>query len=49
MKKAVALFVLIYAGFHSALLQAQGGKWEVVKTRNTAPNCSECGFAAVNH
>jgi len=26
----------------------QGGKWEVVKTVNTAPNCSECGMAAVD-
>lgn len=25
----------------------QGGSWEVVKSVNTAPNCSECGMAAV--
>jgi N-acetylneuraminic acid mutarotase len=48
MRKAIALFVLLYAGFPPAGLQAQGGKWEIVKTNNTATNCSECGFAAVN-
>ena len=30
------------------IVQAQDGKWEVVKTINTAPNCSECGLATVN-
>jgi hypothetical protein len=45
MKKSSLLFVLIFISF---LIQAQGGKWEVMKTRNTAPNFSECGFAAVN-
>ena len=27
---------------------AQEGRWDTVKTKNTAPNCSECGFAMVN-
>ena len=48
MKKAVIIFTLIFAGSTSSFLQAQGGKWEVVKTKNTAANCSECGFATVN-
>jgi hypothetical protein len=29
-------------------LNAQSGRWEVVKTVNAAPNCSECGMAAVD-
>jgi len=34
--------------FWCNILLGQGGKWEVVKTANTAPNCSECGMAAVD-
>lgn len=29
-------------------LNAQQGKWQVVKTVNTIPDCSECGMAAVD-
>jgi len=31
----------------STILQAQSGNWKIVKTKNTAPNCNECGMAAV--
>jgi N-acetylneuraminic acid mutarotase len=46
MKKPVALLFLFLCmvGFASA----QGGKWEDLITKNNAPNCSECGMAAVN-
>ncbi len=41
----LAAFALLSFSFES---RAQEGKWEEVKTKNTAPNCNECGMAAVN-
>jgi hypothetical protein len=47
--KKIALRTSLYLSFcfHGTAM-AQEGKWEIVKTTNKAPNCSECGFAAVN-
>ncbi len=41
----LAAFISLSLSFES---QAQEGKWEEVQTANTAPNCNECGMAAVN-
>jgi N-acetylneuraminic acid mutarotase len=48
MKKiaTAAYFCFLFCFFGDAT--AQVGKWSLVKTINTAPNCSECGLAAVN-
>lgn len=46
-KLKIWMFVLLSLCWYG-VVQAQGGKWEVVKTVNTAPNCSECGMAAVD-
>ncbi len=46
-KQSVAISLLLPFCFYGMVL-AQDGRWEVLKTRNTAPNCSECGMAAVN-
>jgi N-acetylneuraminic acid mutarotase len=45
-KQTVAAFLVLSCSF-SLPARAQDGKWELVKTANTAPNCSECGLAAV--
>ena len=48
MKKSAASTFLLLSFCFYGIIQAQDGKWEIVKTKNTAPNCSECGMAAVN-
>lgn len=46
MKKSVCAAFLLLSCFYYC--KAQGGKWDTLRTKNTAPNCSECGLAAVN-
>ena len=48
MKKLTFTLILILSFCWQYSLRAQGGKWEVVKTVNTAPNCNECGMATAN-
>jgi Uncharacterized protein conserved in bacteria len=48
MKKVILLTFLFLSLSWNTIMRGQGGKWEVVKTVNTAPNCSECGMAAID-
>ena len=48
MKTKLIIVCLTFSFCLNGFLVAQEGKWEVVKTTNTAPNCSECGMANVN-
>lgn len=50
MKKIIIIKSLSFVCFFSTLtkINAQDGKWEIVKTKTDAPNCSECGMANVN-
>ena len=43
---ASAFLLLSYC--FCTIVQAQEGSWQVVKTVNNVPDCSECGMAAVN-
>ncbi|HEY4156077.1 MAG TPA: kelch repeat-containing protein [Puia sp.] len=42
---ATALFLSLCSG---SFVHAQEGRWRFVRTRDEAPDCSECGLAAVN-
>jgi N-acetylneuraminic acid mutarotase len=44
-KSAVTSFLFLSFCYWSI---AQEGSWDTLKTKNTAPECSECGLAAVN-
>jgi N-acetylneuraminic acid mutarotase len=47
--KKVVITVLLFLSFgFCGIMTAQQGIWQVVKTVNTVPDCSECGMAAVN-
>lgn|GEM_PF-7057885 len=46
-KVSVSAFLLLSFCFYG-ILQAQQGNWQVVKTVNSVPDCSECGMAAIN-
>lgn len=48
MKKATRAAFMILSLCFFGIARAQDGKWTLVKTKNTAPNCSECGLATVN-
>lgn len=48
MNKIAVATSLLLSFCHYGIVRAQDGRWEVLKTKNTAPNCSECGLAAMN-
>jgi N-acetylneuraminic acid mutarotase len=48
MKKISASAFLLLLYCFCSVVRAQEGTWQVVKTVNNVPDCSECGMAAVN-
>jgi N-acetylneuraminic acid mutarotase len=48
MKNTAITALLFLSCYFYNIARAQEGQWQLVKTNNAAPNCSECGLATVN-
>ena len=49
MKKSSVSALLIIAFCFCGIVRAQQGNWQIVKTMNSVPDCSECGMAAIGY
>ena len=48
MKTACLGLIFLVVLFFQFSAMGQDGQWKIEKTKNSAPNCSECGMATVN-